>query len=55
MTLPILLEFVIVLAATAADLVLRTAGHLRPVAEIAAAIILDRLGRHRTDRARVAS
>lgn len=38
-----------------ADLVLRTAGHLRPLAEIAAAIILDRLGRHCTDRARVAS
>jgi uridine kinase len=38
-----------------ADLVLSTAGRIQPLAEIAAAVILDRLARHRGDRARIAS
>lgn len=38
-----------------ADLVLSTAGRIQPLAEIAAAVILDRLARHRGQRARIAS
>lgn len=38
-----------------ADLVLSTADRVQPIAEIAAAVILDRLARHRGHRARIAS
>jgi uridine kinase len=38
-----------------ADLVLGTGGRLEPIAEIAAAVILDRLARRRGERARIAS
>jgi uridine kinase len=38
-----------------ADLVLSTAGQIQPLAEIAAAVILDRLARHRGHRAHIAS
>lgn len=38
-----------------ADLVLSTAGRIQPLAEIAAAVILDRLARHRGHRGRIAS
>ncbi len=38
-----------------ADLVLGTGGRLQPIAEIAAAVILDRLARRRGERARIAS
>ena len=38
-----------------ADLVLSTTGGVRPIAEIAAAVVLDRLARHRAHRARIAS
>jgi uridine kinase len=40
---------------TMADLVLGTGGRLEPIAEIAAAVILDRLARRRGERARIAS
>jgi hypothetical protein len=35
--------------------VLSTDGQIQPLAEIAAAVILDRLARHRSHRARIAS
>jgi len=38
-----------------ADLVLGTSGRLEPMVEIAAAVILDHLARHRGERARMAS
>jgi uridine kinase len=38
-----------------ADLVLSTTGGVQPIAEIAAAVVLDRLARHRAHRARIAS
>jgi uridine kinase len=38
-----------------ADLVLHTAGPVQPIAEVAAAVILDRLARQRPRRARIAS
>lgn len=38
-----------------ADLVLSAAARIQPLAEIAAAVILDRLARHRGHRARIAS